>query len=153
MATIATIKYKIMNKKLALNGNSLNSGDPSLKLDFPWTAHPSIQITTTSQGDLKWVFLTLPVNVGSKIDSVTIYYQNSSTSSFISQIRLTNQTTPDFATVVHDDGTDLHSTSPTSFTSSVSGVVVEGSIILELRLFFASTSDMIKIGAIVIGYR
>jgi hypothetical protein len=46
-----------MSKKLALNGNTLRSGDPTLKLDLPWTAHPSIIITATSPGDLKWVYL------------------------------------------------------------------------------------------------
>ena len=141
-----------MSKKLSLNGNALRTGDPSLKLDLPWTAHPSIQITATAPGDLKWVYLPLPLHYGDKISSVTLYYQNSSVTSFISQTRLVSQTFPNVAHVVHDDPTDLHSTIPASHISPVAGLTVKGSIVLELRLFFAHSFDMIKIGSIEIEY-
>jgi hypothetical protein len=141
-----------MNKKLALNGNTLRSGDPSLKLDLPWTAHPSIIISTTSPGDLKWVYLALPLHIGEKITSIIIFYQNSNMASFISQTRLVLQKTPDVATVVHDDPTDLLSTSPAAYTSAVAGVMVKASVVLELRLHFKHTADWIKIGAIEIEY-
>jgi hypothetical protein len=141
-----------MGKKLALNGNTFRTGDPSLKLDLPWTTHPSIQITATVPGDLKWVYLALPFNIGDKISGITICYQNSSTTSFISQTRLVLQTTPDVAHVVHDDPTNLHSTIPATYISPVAGVMVKGSLVLELRLFFAHASDWIKIGAIEIEY-
>ena len=141
-----------MSKILALNGNTLRSGDPTLKLDLPWTAHPSIIITATSPGDLKWVYLALPLNVDDKISGVTIYYQNSGKLSFISQTRIVLQTTPDVAHVVHDDPTDLHSTVPAGYTSPVGGVIVKGSAVLELRLLFRNTTDWIKIGAIEIKY-
>jgi hypothetical protein len=141
-----------MSKKLALNGNTLRSGDPTLKLDLPWTAHPSIIITAAAAGDLKWVYLALPLTIGDKITGVTIYYQNSSISSFISQTRLVLQTTPDVAHVVHDDPTDLHSTVPAGYTSVVAGAVVKSSAVLELRLRFKNTADWIKIGGIEIEY-
>jgi hypothetical protein len=141
-----------MSKKLSLNGNTLRSGDPTLKLDLPWTAHPSIIITATSPGDLKWVYLALPLNIDDKISGVTVYYQNSGKLSFISQTRIVLQTTPDVAHVVHDDPTDLHSTAPANYTSAVGGVIVKGSAVLELRLNFRNTTDWIKIGAIEIKY-
>jgi hypothetical protein len=141
-----------MSKKLALNGNMLRSGDPSLKLDLPWAAHPSIIITATAPGDLKWVYLALPLTIGDKIAGITIYYQNSGKFSFISQTRLVLQTTPDVAHVVHDDPADLHSTIPAGYTSAVGGVIVKGSAVLELRLIFRNTADWIKIGAIEIEY-
>ena len=141
-----------MSKKLGLNGNTLRTGDPTLKLDLPWTAHPSIIITANSPGDLKWVYLALPLHEDDKISGVTIYYQNSDKRSFISQTRIVLQTTPDVAHVVHDDPTDLHSTVPASHTSAVSGLIVKGSAVLELRLLFRNTTDWIKIGAIEVKY-
>jgi hypothetical protein len=141
-----------MNKKLGLNGNTLRSGDPTLKLDLPWTAHPSIIITANSPGDLKWVYLALPLHIDNKIRGVTIYYQNSSKLSFISQTRIVLQTTPDVAHVVHDDPTDLHSIVPAGYTSAVGGVIVKGSAVLNLRLIFRNTTDWIKIGGIEITY-
>lgn len=141
-----------MNKVLALNGNTLRTGDPTLKLDLPWTAHPSIQITATSPGDLKWVYLALPLRLGNTITGVTLHYQNSSAASFISQTRLVWQTTPNVAHVVHDDPINLLSITPATYVSPVKGVLVKASIVLELRLFFANTADMIRIGGIEIEY-
>ncbi len=139
--------------KLTLNGMSLRSGDPTLKLDHPWTAHPSIQITASAAGDLKWVYLPLPLLQGNAIKNITLYYHNSNAASYISQTRLVDQTSPDQAFVKHDDGTDLRSIVATSYTSNVGNLVVAGSTVLMFRLFFANNVDVIRIGAIIVEYQ
>ena len=68
---------------------------------------------------------------------------------YISRVRLTQMTTPDSALVVHDDGTNLTSTSPTCYTSPAK-VEVEGTITLALKMVFGSTSDVILIGGIAL---
>jgi hypothetical protein len=149
-------KPKPTMKKLMLNGSQLLTGDPTLVLDKPWWAHPSMQITATTPTTGQkpnWVYLALPLHVGDVIKEVTVYYQNSSPRSFITQIRITEQFKPDTSATRHDDGTDLLSTAPTSYTSATGGIPVEGSMTLQLRLEFARIGDMIKIGAIEIGYQ
>ena len=68
----------------------------------------------------------------------------------LSQIRLTEMKTPDQATVIHDDGTDLQSTSPVCYTSNVGGVVASPgtAVTLALRLDFQNTTDEIILGAV-----
>jgi len=62
--------------------------------------------------------------------------------------RLTEEKEPPRAEVVHDDGADLTSTTPTCYESLVDMVAVEGAITLSLRLTFGSPSDHVDIGAI-----
>ena len=58
--------------------------------------------------------------------------------------------TPEHALVLHDDGTDLHSTSPVCYRSTVAGrVPTPGTAVtLSLRLTFQNTTDQILLGAI-----
>jgi hypothetical protein len=110
-----------------------------------------------SDNDLEWVNLDLPLPVLSadgrpwKIDSLEICYDVSAEvpeRTFISQVRLAEMTTPDVATVRHDDGTDLNSTAPTCYGSDVADVPINGAYELSLRIAIGKTSDRIRIGAI-----
>jgi hypothetical protein len=107
--------------------------------------------------DLEWVNLDLPLPVLNaagqpwKIDSLEVCYDVSAEvpeRTFISQVRLTEMTTPEVATVRHDDGTNLHSTSPTCYGSNVADVPINGAYELSLRIVIGKTSDRIRIGAI-----
>jgi hypothetical protein len=71
--------------------------------------------------------------------------------SFISQVRLTTMSTPDRAWVIHDDGTDLQSPTPTCYVSHVRRLNVAldiAAITLSLRLNFANSRDKIMMEAI-----
>jgi hypothetical protein len=124
------------------------TGDPTLRVSYPFASHPSTIVTCTTPGDFKWVSmgLRLPPNV--QIEQVIICYEVSNSCSFISQTRLAEMTTPDHANVVHDDPTHLTSTRPTSYNSAISGLIPTGAVTLELRLNFQHTNDEILLGAV-----
>ena len=65
-------------------------------------------------------------------------------------IRLAEMTTPDHATVIHDDPAHLTSTAPASYTSAVPGLVPSGAVTVELRLNFQDASDEILLGGVAI---
>ncbi len=129
------------------------TGDPTLRVSYPFASHPSTVITCTSPGGLKWISmgLRLPPNV--QIDQVIICYELTNSSSFIAQTRLAEMTTPDQANVVHDDPTHLTSTTPTSYSSATSGLIPTGAVTLELRLDFQHTNDEILLGAVGVKIR
>jgi hypothetical protein len=129
------------------------TGDPTLKISYPFVSHPGVVVTCTAPGDLKWVSMGLLVPPNAKIENVIIAYEVSSPQSFISQIRLAEMTTPDHASVLHDDPTPLQSTSPTSYTSHVGGLATEGAVTLGLRLNFQNTSDEIRLGAVGVTFQ
>jgi hypothetical protein len=124
------------------------TGDPTLGISYPWAAHPSALVTCNAPGDLKWVSMDLKPPPDLQIEEVDICYQVSNSRSFISQVRLTEMTTPNQARVIHDDPGHLTSTTPTTYTSAVAALVPSGAVNLELRLNFQNTSDVILLGAV-----
>jgi len=108
----------------------------------------TIRVTSTEAGDPRWISLPLSMRSGLKIKKVLVCYEVSGSSTHISQTRLTEEKEPPRAEVVHDDGADLTSTTPTCYESLVDMVAVEGAITLSLRLTFGSPSDHVDIGAI-----
>jgi hypothetical protein len=137
-------------KSLMLNGIGFVTGDPTLKLNYPFVSHVGFQINASATGDLKWVSMMLPLNKGEIVNGIRITYRNTNVRSFISQIRLVELVSSNTAIVRHDDGTDLLSTVSTTATSAVSNLQVNGSILLMLRLNFGNIADMIEIGAVEI---
>jgi hypothetical protein len=107
-----------------------------------------IRITTSATGDLQWVLLglTLPSNV--TVNSVRVCYSLTDASSYISQVRISEMTTPTAGIALMDDPTDLTSTVPTCYTTPSTTLMPAGVQTLELRLNYASTSHVIRIGAI-----
>jgi hypothetical protein len=106
------------------------------------------QVMTPRAGDLQWILLPLTVPSTASIKAVIVCYQLSNARSFISQVRLSEESTPPSALVRHDDGADLRSTIPARYESQVRPFRPEGAITLSLRLNFADTADRIDIGAI-----
>lgn len=129
------------------------SGPPS-KLSVTPHSSPSTAIKVTASSevketDLQWVEMGLFVPSVS-VKGVEICYKVDTASpgtTYISQVRVTKMTTPDYALVVHDDGAALASTSTTCYTSP-SNFKVEGTATLALKMVFASASDSILIGGI-----
>jgi hypothetical protein len=129
-----------------LSPTNFVTGDPTLRVSYPFVSHPSTIVGCTAPGDFKWVSMGLRLPSDVQIEQVIICYEVSNVLSFISQVRLVEMTTPDRATVVHDDPAHLTSTAPA--TSAVSGVAPSGAVTLELRLNFQNTSDEIRLGAV-----
>src|SRR5262245_50409010 len=131
------------------------TGDPSLSIGYPSVSHPGTVVTSNSRGDLKWVYLALNLSPAVRIDEVSVCYQVSNANSFVSQVRLTQIGAPNQAVVIHDDPTDLKSTSAVCYTSSVGGKTPTPgtAVMLALRLSFADVGDRILLGAVGVKYR
>jgi hypothetical protein len=129
------------------------TGDPTLRLSYPFVSHPGTVLSCTVPGDFKWVSMGLLLPPHVKIDEVIICYEVSNPQSFISQVRLVEMTAPNQATVRHDDPTDLKSTSPTCYSSKVAEFTPTAALTLELRLNFQNTTDEISLGAVGLTFR
>jgi hypothetical protein len=108
----------------------------------------TLRVTTQQAGDLQWLTLPLAVQDNLTIKAVIVCYDLSSAGSFISQVRLAEETVPPSAFVQHDDPTDLTSTDPVCVESAVSDYQPNGAVSLSLRLNFANTTDRVDIGAV-----
>jgi hypothetical protein len=131
-----------------LSPTNFVTGDPTLRVSYPFVSHSSTVVTCTATGDLKWVSVGLRLPPDVQIEAVIICYEVSNARSFISQVRLTEMTTPDHANVIHDDPSHLTSTAPATYSSAIPGLVPSGAVALELRLSFQNTSDEIQLGAV-----
>jgi len=118
------------------------------------------EVTATGpveESDNKWLVLGLTTQANKAIKGVQICYEvttDSPGSTYISQVRLTTMTTPDFSTVIHDDPTNLTSTTATCFTSNTAKrkPKVGGTTTLSLKMVFGSASDKITIGGVKLIY-
>ena len=111
----------------------------------------TLRVTTSAPGDLQWVNVPLALPSDLRIKRVIVCYSVDDAASFISQVRLSKETLPPTAFVVHDDGTDLTSTVATCAaapTGGMAGLVVDAAFTLNLRLNFASVAHSIDIGAV-----
>ena len=121
--------------------------DPTLNL-IRGAFGDTLEVTSSSAGDLKWITLPLLLPADRVIKRVVVCYQISDPGSLISQVRLTKETLPPSAVVHHDDPTDLISIEPAVYESPVSDVLVDGAITVALRLNFASPSHKVSLGAL-----
>jgi len=97
---------------------------------------------------LQWLNLPLALDSRFAIKAVTLCYDLSNASSFISQVRLSEETLPRSGVVRHDDGTDRTSVVSVCVESPVGNLQPDGAMTLSLRLNFASTAHHIDIGAV-----
>jgi len=111
-----------------------------------------LTITSSSTGEDKWISLGLPMRMSYSINSVTVCYQLSNVSNYITQVRISQQNEPFVAFVRADDPTDLTSTTPVCVTSFVGGVSGDSAFVLELRLNFSDTTNIIFIGGVAVNY-
>lgn len=141
------------------------SGPDSSLLEVEPFCCPStaVEVSATQvvgENDFQWILigLNVPENTpkGKKnikdleIRGVEVCYSiatSSPGSTYISQTRLTEMTTPDAAFVMMDDATDRTAVGPTCYTSSTD-FVPDGTITLALKMVFGSASDKIRIGGI-----
>ncbi len=68
-------------------------------------------------------------------------------STYISQTRLTDMTTPDAAHVKLDDPTDRKDAGPTCYRVKA-GFMPKGTVTLALKVVFGSTDDEIRLGMV-----
>lgn len=130
------------------------SGPATNKLTVKPYCCPStaLEISATSainENDLQWVNIPLDGIIAGPISSVTVCYQvMGAGDSYISQVRLTEMTTPDKAMVMLDDPTDLKSKSVTCYTAKTN-YSIKGTATLALRIVLAP-GGKINIGGISI---
>ena len=129
------------------------SGPPSLLAVTP-DPSPSTVLRVTAKDSVgekqfQWVLIPMSMPTGS-ITAVQLCYQIVTAkpgSTYISQTRLTRTTVPASALVIHDDPTNLTSTTPVCYVSKA-GTEVAGTTTLALKMVFGSPDDAIRIGGI-----
>lgn len=131
------------------------SGPATSKIEVEPFCCPSTAIVVTSStkvadNDLQWVELGLPGPIGPQIESVEVCYSLKTAeprTTYISQTRLTDMTTPDSAHVKMDDGTDRTDPGPTCYVSKA-GFTPTGTVTLALRVVLGQPGDEIRIGMV-----
>jgi hypothetical protein len=139
--------HTVWYSPLAMIADENGSGSSNLSLSRGSVGN-TLRVTTSAVGDLQWLSLPLLVQDNLLIKAVKVCYDLSNESSYISQVRLAEETVPPSALVQHDDGTDLTSTDPVCIESAVGNYQPTGAVTLSLRLNFADTAHRIDIGAI-----
>lgn len=136
---------------LMLHSLGFVTGDPTIRIGYPFVFHPGVQVTVTEPGDAKWVYMMLPVPKGSLITEIKVAFHRAGIQNHISRIRLVAQREPVTAEVVHDDKIETDSSS-ISVARSSCHVVVSKSIMLKICMKFANTDDMIEFGSVEIDF-
>lgn len=147
------ISKKLLSKteSLMLHGVGFVTGDPTIKLGYPFTFHPGMQVTVTEPGDSKWIYMMLPLQKGCLITDVRIAQHRVGLNSHISLIRLIEQNEPISAIVLHNER--IEDTTPsTCVIGSGCSVIVKKSVLLKVCMNFTDTDDMIEIGSVEIRY-
>ncbi|HSH67120.1 MAG TPA: hypothetical protein VLB84_15335 [Bacteroidia bacterium] len=134
-----------------MHGVGFVTGDPTIELSYPFTLHPGMQVTVTEPGDSKWIYMMLPLEMGSLITDIKIAHHRTGLNSYISLIRLIEQKEPISATVIYNEKftNDIPST---CVISSGCSTIVNKSILLKVCMNFASKDDIIEIGSVEIRY-
>lgn len=129
------------------------SGPPALLAVAPDPSPSTVlKVTATApvaENQFQWVLVPLSMPEG-RITGVQLCYQvvtGKPGSTYISQVRLTRTTVPASALVIHDDPTNLTSTTPVCYISKT-GAEVAGTTTLALKMVFGSAEDAIRIGGI-----
>ncbi len=144
-------KHLMRQQTLMLHGLGFVSGDPTIKIGYPYVFHPSIQVTVTEPGDSKWIYTMLPISKGSLITEIKVAYHRTGIQSYISLIRLVEQREPVAASVVHNE--KIEKTIPATYViSSACNVIVTRSILLKVCMEFANIDNMIEFGSIEVQY-
>jgi hypothetical protein len=112
--------------------------------------HSSTTGEAAQGGGNKVVWTALEVPLGFNVVGVRICYELTSMASFISQVRLAQvQNPPSSALVLLDDATNHTAVGPVCVDVKAPTIDPEkGSLLLDLRVNFGSTSDRIAIRAL-----
>ncbi|NLJ00387.1 MAG: hypothetical protein GX371_04450 [Bacteroidales bacterium] len=138
-------------RSLMLHSLGFITGDPSIKVSYPYLFHPGLQVTVNEPGDAKWIYLMLPITRGSLITDIKIAHHRTGIQSRVTLVRLVEQREPVSATVIHDEAIDKAIPS-TCVINSTCRVVVNNSTLLKVCMNFANTDDMIEFGSVEICY-
>jgi hypothetical protein len=142
-----------------MNHLALLPGDASVKTSYNavnsgvGTGLSGLVIGSTTTGDTaqgggnKVVQMGLEVPPGYLVKGVRIAYQNSNVRSYITQVRLSQlQTPPSTALVLLDDPTLLNAAGAVYASSAATSInPSKGSLVLDLRVNFGDTSDLIAV--------
>lgn len=148
-----SLSKKLLSKTESLMLHSLGfvTGDPTIKIGYPYVFHPGLQITVSEPGNSKWIYMMLPLTKGSLITDIKIAQHRTGIQSHIELIRLVEQQEPISATVVHNE--EISNTAPsTGVIGTGCHVLVNNSIMLKVCMDFANTDDMIELGSIEVRY-
>lgn len=140
----------LKHKCLMLHGLGFTSGDSTVKISYPFTFHPGVQVTVTEPGNAKWLYMMLPLSKGDLITEIRVAYYSGSRSR-ISFIRLVEQREPVAAAMLHERKMPEEMPSMSEASTSCR-VVVNKSVLLKVCLDFVSTNDMIEIGSVEVKY-
>ena len=153
-----TIKYKHSHKKtfpvsqtLMLHSLGLVSGDPTIRIGYPFVFHPGVQVTVTEPGDAKWVYMMLPIPKGSLITEIKVAYHCTDILSHITHIRLVEQREPMAAEVIYNE-IITNAIPSIGVIKSECHVTVKRSPILKICMAFTSTETMIEFGGVEVEY-
>ncbi|MFA7104193.1 MAG: hypothetical protein WC165_03505 [Dysgonamonadaceae bacterium] len=140
-------------ESLMLHGIGFVSGDPTIMFEYPFLLHSGMQINVTEPGNVKWIYMMLPLTKGSLIKEIEISCHCSDLLSRITHLRLVEQSEPFTSNLVHNEIIEeecFH----TNFSKvhSNCNVIVNKSILLKLCLNFIDTDDTIKIGSVEVKY-
>lgn len=153
-----TIRIKHFPNKMAktrqtlmLHSMALVTGDPTIRISYPYVFHPGVFVNVTEPGDAKWVYLMLPIHKGSLITEIKVAYHRTDILSHISRIRLVEQREPVAAEVVHDE--KITNTFPSiGVINSQCHVVVKKSLVLKICMTFTDTESSIEFGGVEVEY-
>ena len=130
------------------------TGDQSLRVSYPYAAHPGTVISSKTAGDLKWVSEWVSACPRSprlrKLSSAISYLTRRAS---FRRFGWSRCETPDVAIVHHDEAVSLNSTSSARHYSSVAPFEARGAVSLALRFNFHSKSHKITLGAVCVKIR
>lgn len=144
-------KHRSKIRSLMLHSLGFVTGDPSIKISYPYLFHPGLQVTVNEPGDAKWIYLMLPLTRGSLITDIKIAHQRTGLQSRVALVRLVEQREPVSATVIHDEVIDK-STPSSCIINSSCRAIVNNSTLLKVCMDFANRDDMIEFGSVEICY-
>lgn len=145
-------KIVMRHESLLLHGVGFVTGDPTIKLSYPFVFHPGLRVSVTEPGDNKWLYMMIPLSKGSLIKGVNVACHSTGIDSYINHIRLVEQREPIAATVVFDEILEREISLNSSFIKAECNVIVNRSILLKLCLDFSDTTDIIEIGSVEVKY-
>lgn len=147
------IEEKLLSRmqSLMLHGLGFVTGDPTIKIGYPFLFHPGVQVTVMEPGDAKWIYMMLPITRGSLITNIKIAHHRSGVQSHVSLVRLVEQQEPIAAKILHDDEIKKNIPS-TCVIDSDCHILVNHSILLKVCMDFRNVDDMIEFGSVEIRY-
>jgi hypothetical protein len=69
------------------------TGDPTLRIGYPFESNPDTVVSCTAPGDLKWISMGMPLPPDVEIKEAIVCYSVSNPQSYISQVQLVERTT------------------------------------------------------------